>query len=131
MPIARSSGPVCEKLGEIHSRQPVDSYDISDAPEGIFLYSPGHATAVHVTGRPGQVTLPAPFDRVTSPPGHEIHDKFVVRGLNGDDPVVYPGSSNLASGGEEDNGDNAERIARKQVALASARLAKLLNEAFE
>jgi hypothetical protein len=37
---------------------------------------------------------------VSSPPGHEIHDKFVVCGLNGQDPVVYCGSSNLASGGE-------------------------------
>ena len=52
-----------------------------------------------VTGKPGQTTLPAPFDQVPIPPGHEIHDKFVVCGINGKDPVVWCGSSNLASGG--------------------------------
>jgi len=120
MQIARSSGPVCEKLGEIHSKQSVYSYGISDAPEGIFLYSPRHATGVQVTGKPSQVTLPAPFDQVPSPPGHEIHDKFVVCGLNGNDPVVYCGSSNLAAGGEEDNGDNLLAIHDADVATAFA-----------
>jgi len=120
MQIARSSGPVCQKLGEIHSMQSVYSYGISDAPQGVFLYSPGHAAGVQVTGKPGQVTLPAPFDQVPSPPGHEIHDKFVVCGLNGNDPVVYCGSSNFASGGEEDNGDNLLAIHDADVAIAFA-----------
>ncbi len=34
------------------------------------------------------------------PSSYEIHDKFVVCGLNGNDPMVYCGSSNLAGGGE-------------------------------
>jgi len=120
MQIARSAGQVCETLGEIHSKQSVYSYGISDAPEGIFLYSPGHATGVQVTGKPGEVTLPTPFDQVPSPPGHEIHDKFVVCGLNGNDPVVYCGSSNLASGGEAANGDNLLAIHDADVATAFA-----------
>lgn len=66
------------------------------------------------------MTLPAPFDQVPSLPGHEIHDKFVVCGLNGNDPVVYCGSSNLASGGEAENGDNLLAIHDADVATAFA-----------
>jgi PLD-like domain len=120
MQIARSSGAVCEKLGELHATQSVYSYGISDAPEGIFLYAPGKATGVQVTGKPSQVTLPPPFDQVPSLPGHEIHDKFVVCGLNGNDPVVYCGSSNLAAGGEKQNGDNLLAIHDADVATAFA-----------
>jgi PLD-like domain len=120
MQIAQSSGPVCQTLGALHATKTVFSYGISDAPQGIFLYSPGQATGVQVTGKPGQVTLPAPFDQVPSLPGHEIHDKFVVCGLNGNDPVVYCGSSNLASGGEAANGDNLLAIHDADVATVFA-----------
>jgi hypothetical protein len=120
MQIAQSSGAVCVELGKLHATQSVYSYGISDAPTGIFLYAPGHATGVQVTGKPSQVTLPAPFDQVPSLPGHEIHDKFVVCGLNGNDPVVYCGSSNLAGGGENQNGDNLLAIHDADVAMAFA-----------
>jgi hypothetical protein len=120
MQIAQSSGAVCVELGKLHATQSVYSYGISDAPTGIFLYAPGHKTGVQVTGKPSQVTLPAPFDQVPSLPGHEIHDKFVVCGLNGNDPVVYCGSSNLAAGGEAANGDNLLAIHDADVAMAFA-----------
>ena len=120
MQIARTSGAVCETLGELHATKTVYSYGISDAPKGVFLYTPGQATGVQVTGKPSQVTLPAPFDQVPKLPGHEIHDKFVVCGLNGSDPVVYCGSSNLALLGEEQNGDNLLAIHDADVATAFA-----------
>ena len=120
MQIAQSSGAVCEKLGALHATQSVYSYGISDTPQGVFLYTSGKATGVQVTGKPSQVTLPAPFDQVPSLPGHEIHDKFVVCGLNGNNPVVYCGSSNLAAGGEEQNGDNLLAIFDADVATAFA-----------
>jgi hypothetical protein len=120
MQLTNSEGPVCETLGKLHAEQSVYSYGISDAPTGIFLYSPAQPTGVQVTGKPGQVTLPPPFDQVPSLPGHEIHDKFVVCGLNGKDPVVYCGSSNLAAGGEAQNGDNLLAIHDADVATAFA-----------
>ena len=120
MQLTGSQSPVYKTLGDLHATQSVYSYGISDAPTGIFLYSPGQATGVQVTGKPGQVTLPPPFDQVPSPPGHEIHDKFVVCGLNGSDPVVYCGSSNLASGGEAENGDNLLAIHDADVATTFA-----------
>ena len=120
MQLTGSQSPVYKTLGDLHATQSVYSYGISDAPTGIFLYSPGQATGVQVTGKPGHVTLPPPFDQVPSPPGHEIHDKFVVCGLNGSDPVVYCGSSNLASGGEAENGDNLLAIHDADVATTFA-----------
>jgi phosphatidylserine/phosphatidylglycerophosphate/cardiolipin synthase-like enzyme len=115
----QGGSPVYQTLIDLHT-QPVYSYGISDEPQGIVLYSPAQASGVKVTGKPGQVTLPPPFDQVPSPPGHEIHDKFVVCGINGDDPVVYCGSSNLALGGEQANGDNLLAIHDADVATAFA-----------
>jgi hypothetical protein len=120
MQLKGSPSPVYKTLGALHATQSVYSYGISDMPAGIFLYSPAKATGVQVTGKPGQTTLPPPFDQVPSPPGHEIHDKFVVCGLNGNNPVVYCGSSNLASGGEAANGDNLLAIHDADVATAFA-----------
>src|SRR5260370_22592320 len=126
MQLTGSQSPVYKTLGDLHATQTLSSYGISDARNGIFLYSPAHATGVQVTGKPGQVTLPPPFDQVPVPPGHEIHDKFVVCGLNGHDPVVYCGSSNLATGGEGANGDNLLEIHDADVVTAFAIEALLL-----
>jgi hypothetical protein len=119
MQLKGSDSAVYQTLGTLYA-QPVYSYGISDEPAGIYLYSPANPHGVQVTGKPGQVTLPPPFDQVPSPPGHEIHDKFVVCGLNGGDPVVYCGSSNLASGGEAANGDNLLAIHDADVATVFA-----------
>jgi hypothetical protein len=126
MQLTGSETPVYQTLSDLHSSTDVYSYGISDSVKGVFLYQPGSTTGVLVTGKPGSVTLPPPFDEVPSPPGHEIHDKFVVCGLNGPDPVVYCGSSNLASGGEAQNGDNLLEIHDPDIATAFAIEALLL-----
>lgn len=126
MQLTNSQTPVYDELNKIHATQSIFSYGISDAPEGTYLHTVGTKTGVLVTGKPGSVTLPPPFDQVHSIAGHEIHDKFVVCGLNGADPVVYCGSSNLATGGEESNGDNLLEIHDADVATAFAIEALLL-----
>ena len=126
MQLSNSNTPVYDELNTIHTTQSIFSYGISDAPEGTYLHSAGSKTGVLVTGKPSRVTLPPPFDQVPSPPGHEIHDKFVVCGLNGTDPVVYCGSSNFATGGEQQNGDNLLEIHDSDVATAFAIEALLL-----
>jgi hypothetical protein len=126
MQLTGSPSPVYDTLDKIHGQQSIFSYGISDSPSGVTLYSPGSAQGVLVTGKPGKATLPPPFDQVPSPPGHEIHDKFVVCGFNGDDPVVYCGSSNLATGGEQENGDNLLAVHDADVATAFAIEALLL-----
>lgn len=126
MQLTRTESPVCQTLMNVHSTQSLFSYGISDSPGGVNLYAPGSKNGVLVTGKPKQVLLPPPFDRVPSPPGHEIHDKFVVCGVNGKDPVVWCGSSNLATGGEESNGDNLLEIHDPDVAMTFAIEALLL-----
>lgn len=126
MQLTGSDTPVYHTLDDLHAKQSLFSFGISDAPQGTFLYTPGSKNGVLVTGKPGKTTLPPPFDQVPSPPGHEIHDKFVICGLNGKDPVVYCGSSNLASGGEASNGDNLLEIHDPDVATAFAIEALLL-----
>jgi hypothetical protein len=126
MQLTGSQSPVYITLNGLHQQQSLFSYGISDAPSGTFLYSHGSKNGVLVTGKPGKTTLPPPFNQVPLPPGHEIHDKFVVCGINGRDPVVYCGSSNLASGGEAQNGDNLLEIHDADVATAFAIEALLL-----
>ena len=126
MQLTRTQSPVCQTLINLHATQSLFSYGISDSPGGVKLYAPGSKTGVLVTGQPKQVSLPPPFDRVPTPPGHEIHHKYVVCGVNGPDPVVWCGSSNLATGGEESNGDNLLEIHDAEVAMTFAIEALLL-----
>ena len=126
MQLTGSQTPVYQELNRVHATQNVYSYGISDAPQGVYLYQPSSKQGVLVTGKAGSVTLPPPFNQVPTPPGHEIHDKFIVCGLNGPDPVVYGGSSNLATGGEQANGDNLLEIHDPDVATAFAIEALLL-----
>jgi phosphatidylserine/phosphatidylglycerophosphate/cardiolipin synthase-like enzyme len=122
MEMANGNSPVYEALKTIHANSKVFSYGISDNPNGIYLYPVGKKTGVLVTGKPVQTQLPPPFNQVPNIGGvkHQIHHKFVVCGFNGDDPVVFCGSSNLASGGEENNGDNLLTIRDKDIATVFA-----------
>jgi hypothetical protein len=52
--------------------------------------------------------------------GQVIHHKFIVCDFNGDHPVVFCGSSNLAAGGESQNGDNLLAISDRRVVTAYA-----------
>src|SRR5262249_49423795 len=53
-------------------------------------------------------------------PGQTIHDKFVVIDFNDANPMVFTGSSNLADGGESQNGDNLLAISDPAVASVFA-----------
>ncbi len=121
MEIDNGTSPVYTALTNIHANEKIFSYGISDSPGGIFLYPVGSTEGVLVTGKPTATQLPPPFNQVPSVGiGHQIHHKFVVCGFNGDNPVVYCGSSNLALGGEEQNGDNLLAIHDGDVATAFA-----------
>jgi hypothetical protein len=121
MQLDKGSGPVLPALAKVHDDEKVFSFGISDSPGGIFLYSPGQKKGVLVTGKPVGTRLPPPFNQVPGIGiGHQVHHKFVVCGFNGSDPVVYCGSSNLALGGEQENGDNLLAIRDGDVAVAFA-----------
>lgn len=122
MEMDNGKSPVYTALQTLHKNAQIFSYGISDNPGGIELYKPGNKTGVLVTGKPQNTILPPPFDQVPNIPGvgHQVHHKFVVCGFNSDKPVVYCGSSNLASGGENLNGDNLLAIHDADVATAFA-----------
>ena len=62
--------------------------------------------------------VPPPFDKETDGgPGQVIHNKFVVVDFNGANPAVFTGSSNLADGGEQQNGDNLIGIYDRSIAV--------------
>ena len=114
--------PVYTALENLHQNDEVFSFGISDATDGIRLYKPGTKQGVLVTGKPTRTKLPRPFNQVPNVGGrgHQVHHKFVVCGFNGDDPVVYCGSSNLSLGGEQKNGDNLLEIHDRAIATAFA-----------
>jgi len=61
--------------------------------------------------------IPEPFkEEYSGGTGQVIHHKFVVCDFNGDNPVVYCGSSNLSQGGEKSNGDNLIEIRDVDIA---------------
>jgi hypothetical protein len=121
MGLTKATGPVLPALQAIHKDETIFSYGISDTPGGIFLYSARKKTGVLVSGKPGSTMLPPPFNQVPQIGiGHQVHHKFIVCGFNGKDPVVYCGSSNLALGGEANNGDNLIAIHDGAVATAFA-----------
>jgi len=116
-----SSGTATAELLKVHANQKIFSYGITDTTKGIELYKPGSAEGVLVTGKPAKTFLPPPFDQVPGVGlGHQVHHKFVVCGFNRSDAVVYCGSSNLAQGGEQKNGDNLLAIHDPDVATAFA-----------
>jgi len=96
------------------------SYGITDTSSTISLYKPGSKRGVLVAGKGGTKILPPPFNKESAIPGIAIHHKFVVVDFKGENPVVYCGSSNLAFGPEQRNGDNLIEIRDKGAVTAFA-----------
>jgi phosphatidylserine/phosphatidylglycerophosphate/cardiolipin synthase-like enzyme len=116
----KAENPVYDALKKLHATAGLFSFGVSDTPDGIALYPLGRKTGVLVTGKPVKTQLPPPFNQVKGVSGHQIHHKFVVCGFNGADPTVFCGSSNLALGGEQDNGDNLLEIHDEDIATVFA-----------
>lgn len=114
-------GPVMDDLKTEAKEKVVFTYGMTQTMGGIKVYKPGHADAMIVPFSYLKGKVPPPFaDEYSGGSGIVIHDKFVVVDFNGTNPVVFTGSSNLASGGEEANGDNLIAIYDESVATAYA-----------
>jgi len=121
---------VLSALKTLHADKQVFSYGISDSPDpdnvtiaGTTLYSPLNKSGELIYSKADPEAFPPPFDKelqVTGGAAHVIHHKFVVVDFNGEAPVVFCGSSNLANGGEEQNGDNLIAIYDGAIATAFA-----------
>ncbi len=97
-----------------------DTIGKKDADFSVFLYKPQSINGIRVAAKGISNTLPPPFGTVAKVDGYAIHHKFVVVNFKGSDPVVYCGSSNLAFGPEQKNGDNLLEIHDKDIVTAFA-----------
>ncbi len=110
-------GPVLATLRTIAGQPTIFSYGTVETDKGLAVQNPN--------GQMGGITsfaaliknVPAPFAKEFSGgPGMHIHDKFVIVDFNGDNPTVFSGSSNLAAGGEVQNGDSLAMIEDASIA---------------
>ena len=94
---------------------------MSQTERGLKVYKPGETNGVFASFAYLKDKVPAPFRAEWSGgAGQVIHHKFVVVDFNDAHPVVFTGSSNLAAGGEEQNGDNLLAISDPAIATAYA-----------
>lgn len=110
-------GPVIDAVKGLPARPDLFSYGVSETHNGLDLYKPGQANAVGVSFATLSKLVPANFRQEwDGGRGQHIHHKFVVVDWNGEKPIAYMGSSNLAAGGEQSNGDNLIEIRDPGVA---------------
>jgi phosphatidylserine/phosphatidylglycerophosphate/cardiolipin synthase-like enzyme len=116
------SGDVLTQLSTLNKRQDIFAYGMTQTAGGLKLFSPGsdqHGEFAAFSFLSQHV--PPPFTaEFSGGQGQVIHDKFVVVDFNGDKPAVFTGSSNLAKGGEEANGDSLLAIYDADIATGYA-----------
>ena len=122
----RSAGSILSSVRKQIDNENVFSYGITDTigkndkDFAIFLYKPNSTKGIRVAARGIENNLPEPFGTVPGIDGYAIHHKFIVVNFKGNNPVVYCGSSNLAFGPEQKNGDNLLEIYDKDIVTAFA-----------
>ena len=114
------SGNLLKNLRTAHEIDDIFTYGIVDESKDITLYKPNSKNGVRIAGKGIARKLPPTFKEEENIPGVSIHHKFVSADFNGDDPVVFCGSSNLAQLAETVNGDNLIEIRDRDIVTAFA-----------
>jgi hypothetical protein len=110
-------GPVLNTLRAIAAKPTVFSYGTVETNKGLAVQSPDGEMGVMTSFAALTKNVPQPFKKeFNGGAGMHIHDKFVVVDFNGDNPTVFTGSSNLAAGGENQNGDSLAMIEDAAIA---------------
>lgn len=113
------SGPVRQALDRLEDK-PLFSYGIANRKTGLKLTKPDGTTGL-VDFEYLAAHAPEPFrSEWSGGQGITIHHKFVVTDFNLPTAKVFAGSSNLASGGEHENGDHLLQIGDARVATSYA-----------
>ncbi|HEY4270602.1 MAG TPA: phospholipase D-like domain-containing protein [Candidatus Udaeobacter sp.] len=116
-----STGTLIRALRDLHKNDSIYTYGVTDNSSGdISLYKPGRKNGLLINAAQAKRELPPPFKTEASLPGHAIHHKFVITNFNRSTARLWCGSSNLALGGETQNGDNLICIKDQDVATAFA-----------
>jgi len=116
---SRGTGPVFEAIRNLTSREELFSFGVTQTDEGLRVVKPGQKlnNAVFTSFAYIKSKIPEPFRAEWSGgSGQTIHHKFIVADFNDATPVVFTGSSNLAAGGEKNNGDNLLAIYDRAIA---------------
>lgn len=109
-------GNVMAELLNLQKRPDIFSYGVTQTTAGIKFYK-GAANGLLVPFGYLKAHVPEPFrSEWNGGMGQVIHHKFVVVDFNGPSPIVFCGSSNLAEGGEQSNGDNMLAISDPAIA---------------
>ncbi len=116
----RSKSDILDAVRKQVKSDKIFTYGITDTATDVTLYKPNSKRGVRVAGRGTETALPPPFNTVAKVPGISIHHKFIVVDFRGKNSVVYCGSSNLAYGPEQKNGDNLLEIRDENVVTAFA-----------
>src|SRR5436190_832714 len=122
MEIGAGSGPVLDASRALPKRKDLYAFGTTQRLNG--------ALKVTASGRPNSPFIPFAYLAKNVPEpfqqewgggaGEVIHHKFVVVDFNDLNPAVFAGSSNLAAGGERDNGDNLVAFYDRSVATTYA-----------
>jgi hypothetical protein len=118
----KSSGNLIPALRNLHKNDSIYTYGVTDKSSGVIsLYKPGRKNGLLIDAKAAKRDLPPPFrEEASLGIGHAIHHKFIITNFNRPSGRVYCGSSNLALGGECQNGDNLLCIKDEDVATAFA-----------
>lgn len=99
------------------------SYGVAQRTGGLSVTKPDGSVGLLPFAYLGE-TAPEPFKSEwngdTTEFSNMVHHKFVVTDFNGKRPVVFTGSSNLAAGGEKENGDHLICIEDRRIAIVYA-----------
>jgi hypothetical protein len=116
MEIGAAGGRVADALRDLPNRD-LYAFGTTQRLDGaLSVTSPADPHSPFVPFDYLKSKVPPPFNaEVSGGAGQVIHHKFVVCDFNGEKPVAFAGSSNLAGGGEMANGDNLVAFSGEEV----------------
>jgi len=118
MEIGSGSGPVLDAVRKLPKRPELYAFGTTQNLDGDLHVTSPAKNPVFIPFNYLHSKVPEPFrPEIRGGTGQVVHHKFVVVDFNDSAPAVFAGSSNLAAGGEEANGDNL--LAFRDPAIAS------------
>lgn len=120
MDIGSGSGPVLDQIRALKGRD-LYAFGTTQRLNGALKVTKPEADSPFIPFAYLKSKVAEPFlPEFAGGSGQVIHHKFVVVDFNHENPIAFGGSSNLAGGGEEENGDNLVAFSDPGVATTYA-----------
>ena len=114
------TGPVLDAVKALDQHE-VFTFGVTQSNSATSVYAPGSSRAALLPFGFLDKKVPEPFKKeISGGQGQVVHHKFVVVDFNESDPILFTGSSNLAAGGERENGDNLFAFTDRAMVTAYA-----------